>query len=633
MKLNLLSVFFLLSTSAWAGGTETAAKPFEKLNLFKTKSCPACGPYNDYAEKYGGGKHLSELEQGAIGTLIDNARGVTTEKQIKCDKSLIPYYSQIAPYCEASRMAEYAANLNGRVVTFYLTAVAVCGVACNGQMNRDAAIESLMSTESAASGASTKAISMASDCATSNSTTASIQGPLAEAKTHLSNVQALKLKDNNVSAETTMTTLETLQATMAQITSNWEAVQAQVAVGASDSSTTTSCTPAIEPVATAVSKYAAVSAAAGEALSAATLYNKERWACIGAVGTALTNDLLAYKQLKETGAKSANSMTQVYSAATLGVGAALAYNAYTAPVSDGGNTITSCVMTGILAAVTVMRYQNISTEKKAASSACKSATEQSATNFQQAGVDPICKPSETPSPPPEASLEGTASATRGANTGRQGVHGADSGVGADYGDFDNPELLHAATAGVGGDLVPHLDKDAIKNRADELGINTKQIGAAVASGASPASILGGLSTPKLGPLVGVVKGMEDLASKGQLFQEGVVAGTAYSGSRGKGSPATAGAKAPGGFTPSVKGGGKASEVAFGKAVEVKPTYDGSDIWHTGYKGTIFDLISRKLEIRRDRVTQLDYAIPFNNVMSTNKNTSGPPPTTSRPVRK
>jgi hypothetical protein len=68
--------------------------------------------------------------------------------------------------------------------------------------------------------------------------------------------------------------------------------------------------------------------------------------------------------------------------------------------------------------------------------------------------------------------------------------------------------------------------------------------------------------------------------------------------------------------PSVDGGAVPSETTFEKAKRALASSDASgDIWHEGYGGTIFQIVSHKLDGARDRVEQLEWDTPLNRALT------------------
>jgi hypothetical protein len=47
----------------------------------------------------------------------------------------------------------------------------------------------------------------------------------------------------------------------------------------------------------------------------------------------------------------------------------------------------------------------------------------------------------------------------------------------------------------------------------------------------------------------------------------------------------------------------------------KPALASDDIWHTGYQGSIFDIITQKISSTRERVDSLDWSTPLNRALA------------------
>lgn len=151
-----------------------------------------------------------------------------------------------------------------------------------------------------------------------------------------------------------------------------------------------------------------------------------------------------------------------------------------------------------------------------------------------------------------------------------------------------------------------IDAGVGRRKPDAAGI----MGAALGEGANTAEGQG---------LKDLAKAAQDDANKlGGIFGSSV-----YSGGGGGRSSASAAAAAGPMFGFKAAGPAAHSDLEFEKRKKgdniLSP--DG-DIWHEGYRGTIFQIVSGKLEVTRGRVDQMEWQTPLNRALNGLKNTGG-----------
>ncbi len=590
--------------------SQTAQAQFA-LNPNYNTCTPYCDAYNSFSKDKGkqdgqqAGAQLDAMTGGALGgpdgvTLSGASSrpspGVSSGVDAACFDKLISF-GQIGPNCEAVRLADMASDMQARAITLYTTAVAVCGAACAYYGLHTTSFHFAIGLETGATAA------MAGACAAGSvapSCTAACAA-IAAAKTASAPVIA-KVETSNVTATATG-----IQGTV-DVASNCIAISAAAASWL-----------AVEPVAAGCPAVMGgigpvIGAWQGAAAQCAG-YKYWKLACSGAVAIAGVNDLVSYNKLKQAGADSTSQlMTGLSGGASSVLGGVSFYQAWGTASPEW---LSTCGLTGISAAILAIRYQNFTQTRKTAASSCSSAKDSIKSNYDKLkGLS--CTPPEPPAPPPPTELAlGTSAGTRGSSTGRQGVHGGgDSGLTDSNGmaDFGSP-ALGAATAG-DEDVTKHLNPDGLKDGARELGLDPNLIAKQITAGTSPSAILSGMQGGPAGfgaALGAGVSNLEKLAASGQLFQEGAVVGTNYSGGGAGGM--RGGAKAPA-FMPIGKNATvtKSGEVAFGKPED--KSHDPNDIWHAGYKGSIFGIISKKLDTQRSKITALGYTTSYNSVMTT-----------------
>ena len=524
-----------------------------------------------------------------------------------CNSKLVSY-TQIGPHCEAVRLADMAMGIQAKAIALYTTAAAVCGSACAAYHNRNVTLSAEAAAANATLVESTVWCTATNMGGPMSSTCSAACAKAVKATTHADTL-ANKAAATSVTPDADTTATLTVSDAVAAATA-WKA--ASVAWGLAN----TDCAGGVTgPVAhsTAVADGWAAAATSG------TLYNMLRYSCVGVEVVAGLNDFASFRNMKDAGQKSTETVMTGLGAAAA-TGGALFVGAVSSP-----NFIATCGLTAMSVAIAAQRYYSFSEAQKTAKKSCGEVKENITQNYTKL-VGLSCAP-PMPSPgvsaPPPASLPGgTGAGTRGSTARRQGS--TPGGPAADEGedlDLESPEMM-SATAG--DDVAPALNRGGLDKGAKELGLDPRAIANQIAAGATPSSILGGLSGPG-GASLGLgeaMKSMEDLAASGGLFQDSYVAGTSYSG--GGGGARLGGAKAPAFSMASKQGAAKPGEIAFG--APGKPEYDPNDIWHMGYKGSIFSLITRKLETKRKAVYELEYSIPWNKAMATNPNAGLAPPT-------
>ena len=158
--------------------------------------------------------------------------------------------------------------------------------------------------------------------------------------------------------------------------------------------------------------------------------------------------------------------------------------------------------------------------------------------------------------------------------------------------------------------------------ADATGLNT-QLGPAVASqgidtsglmnrlasGEDPGQVMGSaFSGPGADALANLAKVTSEHAA--ELGAAGGAAPTAATG--GGSAPAKASA-----FNFGLGDLGVASPAQTDQsfAPKAKAPLPEGDIWHTGYPGTIFEIVTQKIDANRDRVDNLDWSTPLNRALA------------------
>jgi hypothetical protein len=175
----------------------------------------------------------------------------------------------------------------------------------------------------------------------------------------------------------------------------------------------------------------------------------------------------------------------------------------------------------------------------------------------------------------------------------------------------------AATAGPAGSLLNGLNnKEKLPEVLKQLaGVSMGDLARAMSSGQSPSAILAGASGG-LSTFASDIKLLGDAVRDGSLGFNGLGAASSYAsgGGGGKGGAAKPtlglGFNFGGTAAPTF-----ASEQKFEKRErKIEPGREG-DIWHEGYGGSIFQLVSQKLVTNRDRIDQLEWDTPLNRALA------------------
>lgn len=227
----------------------------------------------------------------------------------------------------------------------------------------------------------------------------------------------------------------------------------------------------------------------------------------------------------------------------------------------------------------------------------------------------------TASSPPGAAPGGPAVAP-GGDPAKGGNTSSNTG-----GNFADPNKSAATPSAIqakayaalsGGVLDKMLNNIPFKNQLGEAlkgmsGLTLADIGKRLSAGESPNSIIG--SIPGLGGFAAATKQLEKDILSGKIKPEPGQSTYGSFGGRG-GSSATKAAPNPFGFLGQQGGAlsGGPSETAFEKMKKNPELLSGGDIWHEGYGGSIFQLVSEKLGKTRDRIDELEWETPLNRAL-------------------
>ncbi len=298
----------------------------------------------------------------------------------------------------------------------------------------------------------------------------------------------------------------------------------------------------------------------------------------------------------------------------------------------------SCVGAAVNAGVAAAKYISIPSERKVVNKNCETVKLSLAGGLASA-VNPC------PSPSPSSSTASTVAAAQlpgGTSRNQTTAHGAKSGSSgasdskggadnSDIPDFD-AQVNQAATAGF-EKLGTGRDVSKLAKDAKSLGIDVDDIEKKLAAGASPSQAIAGLNIPGMSAeqkskMTDMFNKVETLVAQGKFFT-GSLAGVGIGDKTVTGSTYTAGAAphkiaavrnftfgsmAPAGPT----GDAKPTEVGFEGQRNTGPDAlidTGDNIWHSEWTGTIFDIVSIRIDYSRPKVEQVEWATPENKFIA------------------
>jgi hypothetical protein len=172
-------------------------------------------------------------------------------------------------------------------------------------------------------------------------------------------------------------------------------------------------------------------------------------------------------------------------------------------------------------------------------------------------------------------------------------------------DFMNQSVTGATN---GGFLASNGLGQAIANALTPAQIAGMQ--QAIASGADAGSLVSSAIGSGLGDLGTKIV---DVAKTAQLdASKAPASSTAYAQSGGAPKAKTSAASGFGGFGFDAAATGAAKEQSFSRAPASAGA--GEDIWHEGYQGSIFKIVSDKIAATKDRVDTMDWSTPLNRAL-------------------
>jgi hypothetical protein len=185
--------------------------------------------------------------------------------------------------------------------------------------------------------------------------------------------------------------------------------------------------------------------------------------------------------------------------------------------------------------------------------------------------------------------------------------------------LDSPKFA-AAVSGPYGELFKALPREKLKDIMEKVGgITMDELNKKLAT-QSPATAIA--SAPGVSAaMAGALKEAEKAALDGKFALKGDLGGSSssYASGGGGGAGGKGGAAKPafGGLFGggAVGGSGTSSEATFEKMKRAPTSLENGDIWHEGFGGSIFQIVSNKLSKERTRVDELEWETPLNRALA------------------
>jgi hypothetical protein len=183
--------------------------------------------------------------------------------------------------------------------------------------------------------------------------------------------------------------------------------------------------------------------------------------------------------------------------------------------------------------------------------------------------------------------------------------------------------LSAALAGAPGSLI--TSPTDIPAALNTLGTDMGSIGHAIASGSSPGAAIAAAMPDLPSSMKDMLSAIDKAAAEGRLTASGLPSAVMSSGGGAKGAGSSSeGLGLFGGMFGNKSGlsGGAPKELGFTKTTPTYVSQEG-DIWHSGWNGSIFQIVTGKLNKSRDRIEQLEWQTPLNRALSGLSNVAHP----------
>ena len=353
--------------------------------------------------------------------------------------------------------------------------------------------------------------------------------------------------------------------------------------------------------------------------------------CVGSGVISTLGDLQGLSQLQKESKEAIRGLSMMATGLAVAGGVTAATTTVTSTTVRNNN----CIAAATYAVVAAAKYVSIPGERKSFDKNCDTVQKESLILSGTTGIStcPETKPGNQ-GPNREASLSGGAA-------GSQGAKGAQSGISAGLAELASPPpsddlqfneatVASAATAGFDKEFKSK-DLQEMYNRASEFGINTGDLENKIASGMSPSDAIASQNLKdfpldRKDALVKDMKKLEDIALRGKLMEGSVKGSTYASSNQGPRTRPTVRDLVFGMKNPNVEGEAKVDEYVFQSTTKphLAPVDTGTDEFHPYWTGTIFDLVSMRIELSLDKVEKLEWVKPSNKFIA-GENSGAPAP--------
>jgi hypothetical protein len=256
----------------------------------------------------------------------------------------------------------------------------------------------------------------------------------------------------------------------------------------------------------------------------------------------------------------------------------------------------ACIIAGVMAAAAGMRAWDMTHQQLSKKSACNS-IKNLLSNSPVVGA---------------AASTATGSASSGSSTGSLGTAtgggslGTTSDIAAQVACAQ--KSLSSCSFAQQGQMAAATDGGLLDSSGLGLAAAQQMANSGLA-GPSPSSPdAGAMLGSALGDLGDVGAKLVDVAKAAQLHGDELRHSSAYSGG---GEAAAAAPGALGGFSFDAPGAAAKGDMKFDR---VPATTGDGDIWHAGYKGSIFQIVSTKIVQSKARIDSLDWSTPLNRAL-------------------
>ena len=287
----------------------------------------------------------------------------------------------------------------------------------------------------------------------------------------------------------------------------------------------------------------------------------------------------------------------------------------TAPMSTGAKRITSCATAALMIAAATIKWVNVDKMGCNADKECENvlALIGESPHYDYGSNHP------TPSGRPDFRRNGGNIGGGGGGRSPRGSGGGSSGgfnavEDAVIKDFGTGKFA-AATAGPFGTVFNSIPRDAMERAVREAaGMSIGELAKKLRT-ASPASIVGSMDNLP-GGIAASASDIEKSAKEGVFNAkgDGVGSSSMTSGGGAKSDAAKSSAN-PFQFGMKSPTAGTSGEAVFEKMKKAPELQDNGDVFHEGYAGTIFQIVSGKLDKTRERIEALEWEHPLNRALA------------------